>query len=200
MNTKQKIVLSVLVTCVVLLIFLGIYLAYSRLKPTQTGNEQAFNPGGDFTLTQADGKIFRLRDHRDQIVLLFFGYTSCDDVCPLTLAKLAGARKLLGPDGNRVLIVFVTVDPDRDTPARLKEYMGLFGANSIGLTGTKEQIDKVVHAYHASYQRVPTKSAMGYIINHTNIVYLIDRRGEVRYLIHQEDSPKKITDVIKKYL
>jgi protein SCO1/2 len=199
MQTKQKLILSILVTGAVLLIFFGIYLAYSIIKPVPSGIEQVFNPGGDFTLTQDNGKIFHLRDYRDKIVLLFFGYTSCPDVCPLTLAKLGRARTLLGPAGKKVLTVFVTVDPQRDTPARMREYLGYFDASAVGLSGTKAQIDKVVHAYNASYQKVPTKSAIGYIINHTNIVYLIDMQGKVRHLFHQDDSPEKIAQVIREY-
>jgi protein SCO1/2 len=199
-RTKEIIILSLAVTGIALVIILGIYLAYSTIKPGPTGIEASFNPSADFTLMEDNGKIFHLRDHRGEVVLLFFGYTSCPDVCPLTLAKLGRVRTLLGPAGKKVLTVFVTVDPQRDTSARLKEYLGYFDAHAVGLTGTKEQIDEVVRAYKASYQRVPTDSALGYIINHTNIVYLIDRQGKVRYLFHQDDSPKKMAEVIREYI
>ncbi len=200
MRTKQTLILSILSTAIVLLIILGIYWAYSSLKPVPPGIESSFNPGGDFTLSEDNGKIFHLRDQRGKVVLLFFGYTSCPDVCPLTLAKLARSRTLLGPASKKVLTVFVTVDPQRDTSARLKEYLGYFDVNAVGLTGTKAQIDTVVHSYNASYEKVPTKSALGYIINHTNIVYLIDRQGKVRYLFHQDDSPEKIAEVIREFI
>ena len=90
-----------------------------------------------------------------------------------------------------------TIKAQSDTSARLKEYLGYFDINAVGLTGTKTQIDKVVHAYNAYYQKVPTKSALGYFINHTNIVYLIDKQGKVRYLFHQDDSSEKMAKVIK---
>ena len=176
---------------------MGIYWAYSTIKPVPTGLEQAFNPSGDFTLMEDNGKIFHLKDHRGKVVLLFFGYTSCPGVCPLTLAKLAKARTLLGVANQKVMTVFVTVDPQHDTSSRLKEYLGYFDINAVGLTGTKSQIDKVVHAYNASYEKVPTKSTLGYIINHTSIVYLIDKQGKVRYLFHRDDSPGKMAQVIK---
>jgi protein SCO1/2 len=198
-RTKQMIIFSTSVTAMILLIALGFYWAYNTLKPGPTGIESVFNPGGDFTLAQDNGKILHLRDYRGKVVLLFFGYTSCPDVCPLTLARLAQMRKLLGPTEKKVVTVFVTVDPQRDTPARLREYLGYFDKNAVGLTGTKEQIDKVVNAYKASYQKVPTNSELGYIINHTNIVYLIDSEGKVRHLFHQDDSPREMADVIKKF-
>lgn len=200
MQTKQKLILSVLATGTISLIILGLYLAYSPIKPVPTGLEQALNPSGDFTLTEDSGKIFHLRDYRGKVVLLFFGYTSCPGICPLTLSKLARARTLLGVASQNMMTVFVTVDPQRDTSSMLKEYLGYFDINAMGLTGTKTQIDKVVHAYNAYYEKVPTKSALGYIINHTSIVYLIDKQGKVRYLFHQDDSPEKMAKVIKEMI
>jgi len=197
MRTKQKLTLYVLATGTTLLIILGLYWFDTTIKPVPTGLEQAFNPSGDFTLTEDNGRIFHLRDHRGKVVLLFFGYTSCPGICPLTLSKLARARTLLDAASQKVMTVFITVDPQRDTSAKLKEYLGYFEINTVGLTGTKTQIDKVVHAYNASYQKIPTKSALGYIINHTNIVYLIDEQGKVRFLFHQDDSPEKMFETIK---
>jgi protein SCO1/2 len=199
-RTKEILILSLAIAGIALVIFLGIYLAYTKIKPGPAGIEGEFNPSGDFTLMEDNGKIFHLRDQRGKVVLLFFGYTSCPDVCPLTLAKLGRVRALLGPSAKKVLTVFVTVDPQRDTSARLKEYLGYFDADAVGLTGTKEQIDAVVRAYKASYQKVPTNSALGYIINHTNVVYLIDRQGKVRHLFHQDDSPGKMAEIIGEYI
>jgi len=197
MQTKQKLILSALFTGTILLIILAIYWAYSTIKPAPTGIEQALNPSGDFTLTADNGKIFHLRDHRGKVVILFFGYTSCPGICPLTLAKLAMARTLLGAASQKIMTVFITIDPQHDTPVRLKKYLGCFDINAVGLTGTKTQIDKVVHAYNAYYQKVPSKSPLGYIINHTSIVYLIDKQGKVRYLFHQDDSPENMAKVIR---
>ena len=197
MRIKQKLILSVLATGAILLIISGMYWAYSTNKTAPVGIEQAFNPSGEFTLMEDSGKIFHLTDHRGKVILLFFGYTSCPDVCPLTLAKLARARTLLGAESQQVMTVFVTVDPQRDTSAKLKEYLGYFDSNAVGLTGTETQIDNVVHAYHAFYEKVPTKSASRYIINHTSIVYVIDKQGKVRYMFHQDDSPEKMAKVIR---
>jgi len=184
---------------IILLIISGIYWDYSTTKPNPIGIEQALNPSRDFILTEDSGKIFHLSDHRGKVVLLFFGYISCPEVCPLTLTKLARARTLLGSASQDLMTVFVTVDPQRDTSARLNKYLGFFDSKAVGLTGTKRQIDKVVRAYRAYYEKVPAKSAPGYIINHTSIVYLIDKQGSVRYLFHQDDSPEIIAKVISEH-
>jgi len=158
---------------------------------------QAFNPSGDFILTDDSGKTFHLKDHRGKVVLLYFGYTSCPDICPATLAKLGKVRSLLGTAGHNVITAFVTIDPKRDTRAKLKEYVGYFDGTAIGLTGTKTEVDRVVNAYHASYQVKRSSSSMGYTISHTSIIYLIDKKGEVRYLFHQDDSLEKMASIIK---
>lgn len=197
MQTKHKLIASVSATGTILIIILVILWHYSTIKPVPAGIEQAFNPSGDFTLTEYSGNIFHLRDHRGEVVLLFFGYTACPDVCPTTLAKLAKARTLLdAAAGQKVITVFVSVDPQHDTPVRLKEYVAYFDSNAVGLSGTKPQIDKVVSAYKAFYEKVRAKTALGYIINHTTIVYLIDKQGKVRHLFHQDDSPEMIAKVI----
>lgn len=197
MQTKQKLIVSVLATVTILIIVLVISWHHSIRKPISVGIEQVLNPGGDFTLIDDSGHIFHLRDRRGRVVLLFFGYTACPDICPRTLSKLAKARALLDAAASqKVIIVFVTVDPQRDTPLRLKEYVAYFDINAVGLTGTKPQIDKVVSAYNAFYEKVPAKSALGYSINHTSIVYLIDKQGKVRHLLHQDDSPETMARVI----
>ena len=197
MRIKQILILSSVVTAAILLIMFGYYLTRSPQRPTSAAIEQALNPSGDFTLTESSGEIFSLKDHRGKVVLLFFGYTSCPDICPMSLAKLAKVRSLLGAMNEKVMTVFVTVDPQRDTAARLKEYLEYFDDRTIGLTGTKREIDKVVHAYKASYQKILNNSSLGYTINHTSIIYLIDGQGKVRYLFHQDDSPEKIASIIK---
>jgi len=159
------------------------------------------NPSGDFALTDQDGKPFRLSAHRDQVVLLFFGYLSCPDICPTTLSKLSRVYKLLGPERRaKVLTVFVTIDGKRDTGTKLKEYLSYFDVNSVGLTGTQEEVDRVVKAYGASYKRVETRSALGYLYDHSDLVYLIDPRGKVENLIHADDKAEEIARDVEKIL
>lgn len=158
----------------------------------------SLNPSGDFTLTDQDGAVFHLKDHRGQIILLFFGYTMCPDICPVTFSRLARVYKHLGPKARDVLTVFVSVDVDRDTPSRLKEYLQYFSINAVGLTGTREEIDAVVDAYKGSYEKVESESAAGYLYDHSDYVYLIGRDGQLRYLFHHEDTPEQMASVIQK--
>jgi protein SCO1 len=168
-------------------------------KPAGT-DYGVINPQRDFTLHDQDGKIFHLKDHRGQIILLFFGYTSCPDVCPTTLSKLARVYALLGPMRQKILTVFVTVDPQRDTPQKLKEYMQYFNINALGLTGTKQEIDAVVDDYKATYEKVVTNSsALGYMFDHTDYLYLIDTQGKTSYLFHPEDKAQDMAEIIKGY-
>ncbi len=165
-------------------------------KPSS--GEGVLNPQRDFTLHDQNGGVFHLRDHRGQIVLLFFGYTSCPDECPATLSKLVRVYTLLGPLGKKVLTVFVTIDPKRDTPRKLKEYLSYFKINSLGLTGTKQEIDAVVDAYKATYEKVQTNSsAMGDMFDHTDLLYLIDTQGKTTHLFHPEDDARQIAQIIK---
>lgn len=162
-------------------------------------DEGVLNPSRDFSLYDQDGKIFNLRDHRGQIVLLFFGYTSCPDVCPTTLSKLARVYSLLGPGMRpKILTVFVTVDPARDTPQKLKEYLQYFNINAVGLTGTKLEIDTVVDVYKATYEKVVTpSSALGYMFDHTDYLYLIDAQGKTTHLFHPDDKAIDMAQIIK---
>ncbi len=156
------------------------------------------NPQKDFTLHDQDGKIFHLKDHRGQIVLLFFGYTACPDECPTTLSKLARVYALLGPMGKQVLTVFVTVDPKHDTGPKLKEYLQYFKINAIGLTGTKQEIDAVLSSYKASSMKVQTNSsAMGDMFDHSDYLYLIDTQGKTSHLFHLEDKAQDMAQTIR---
>ncbi len=159
----------------------------------------SLNPSGDFTLTDQDGKEFHLKDHRGKTILLFFGYLACPDVCPTTLSKLARVYKLLGDKGEKVLTVFISVDPERDTPPKLKEYLEYFKVKSIGLTGTKAKVDEVAALYGASYEKVYAQGK-DYLMNHSDYLYLIDGDGKVCHLFHPEDKPDEITDKVKKFL
>jgi protein SCO1/2 len=156
------------------------------------------NPSRDFTLHDQDGNVFHLKDHRGQLVLLFFGYTSCPDVCPTVLGKLARVYGLIGPMRQKVLTLFVTIDPQRDTAQKLKEYLGYFNINAIGLTGSKGEIDAVVDRYKATYTKVEThSSALGYMFDHTDYLYLIDAQGKTSHLFHPDDKSQDMAQIIK---
>jgi protein SCO1/2 len=137
--------------------------------------------GGDFALTDHNGQHFDLSSLRGKAVVILFGYTSCPDACPTTLSKLSSVFQRLGDDAKRVKVLYVSVDPERDTPEVLKEDLGSFQVDALGLTGTKAQIDKVVALYGAEYEIVPTpKSAAKYTVAHTTTLYALDPAGRAR--------------------
>jgi protein SCO1/2 len=136
--------------------------------------------GGDFTLHSKDGPV-SLRQFRGKVVLLFFGYTACPDVCPTTLAVLANVfSKLEVRELEKVTALFVSLDPDRDTPELLHQYTGYFHPNIIGVTAAVEVLDLVTENYGVAYERkVKASSPLGYVINHTLDVLVINREGEL---------------------
>lgn len=135
----------------------------------------------DFTLAATDGGTFRLSEQRGRIVLLFFGYTSCPDVCPTTLAEANQVLRGLRGDAGRVTFVFITVDPERDTPEILARYTTAFHPAILGLTGTPDQLAAVRQAYGVIAEKeVLPDSAAGYVMNHTARIYLVDGEGRLR--------------------
>ncbi len=131
----------------------------------------------DFTLTSASGPV-SLSDYAGKVVLLYFGYTFCPDVCPGTLADLSYVLRELGRDADQVQVLMITVDPERDTPAQLAEYMGHFHPSFIGLSGTEAEIAAVAAQYGVFYQRHEGTAATGYLVDHTARVFVIDQNGK----------------------
>ena len=162
------------------------------------GADQA--AGGDFALTDHDGKRFRLSDQRGKVVLLFFGYTSCTEACPIILGRINSVFKQLGGDGDKALAVFVSVDPQRDTTQVLREYVHYFSAHTVALTGTKDEIDAVVKQYGAKYEIEKSSSALGYHINHTTDIYLLDRQGALRERFKHTDRAELMAAAVKRLL
>ena len=135
----------------------------------------------EIDLARSDGSRFRLSELRGDVVLVFFGYTSCPDVCPTTLAELRQAlSELNAQDVDRVKVVFVTVDPDRDSPERVQEYVDQFNPAFIGLSGSKTDLEKVRAEYGVYREIADEQSAAGYIVNHTARVSLVDPQGNLR--------------------
>jgi protein SCO1/2 len=135
----------------------------------------------DFTLTDQFGQPFRLSDHRGRLVLIFFGYIQCPEVCPATLSTWSKVAKRLNDDRERVRFVFITVDPERDTPPRLAKHLAIFGSDFIGLTGTPEQLGSVYRAYKTAHEKVQFfESAAGYLVEHSSHTFLVDPEGKLR--------------------
>ena len=153
--------------------------------------------GGDFALTDHDGKPFQLASQRGKVVLIFFGYTFCPDACPTTLSKLSSVTRRLGADASKVKVLYISVDPERDTPEVLKADLANFKLDSIGLTGTKADIDTVVQQYGAAYEIVPTPdSAAKYSVSHTTTLYALDGQGRLRTKFRYEATVDEIVDGI----
>lgn len=157
-------------------------------------------PGGDFTLTDHNGAKFRLSDQRGKIVLLFFGYTSCTEACPIILSRVNSVFKQLGAEQDKAIAVFVSVDPQRDTPQVLHDYVGYFSAHAVGLTGKKEEIDVVVKQYGARYEIEKSDSALGYHVNHTTDIYVIDQQGKLQSRFKHLDSATLIAEGVKRLI
>ncbi|MBI5567150.1 MAG: SCO family protein [Chloroflexi bacterium] len=143
---------------------------------------QSPTPALNFTLTGHNGQAVSLDDYKGKVVMLYFGYTTCPDVCPTTLAELHTALQTLGNRAKDVQVIMVTVDPERDTVPVLAEYMPHFDASFIGLTGTPEQIAEIATYYGVAYERSTEESALGYLVNHTATVATLDRKGYVRVI------------------
>jgi protein SCO1 len=142
---------------------------------------EPYPQASEIALTRSDGSSFRLSEMRGNVILLFFGYTSCPDVCPTTMAELKVAlTELSAEDAARVKVLFVTVDPDRDTPQRVQEYVARFNPDFIGLSGTQVELEKIWQAYGVYREIVPSTSATDYTVNHTARVTLIDQQGNMR--------------------
>ena len=132
--------------------------------------------GGPFSLTDQNGRTFTDQDVKVRPFLVFFGYTNCPDFCPTTMFEISEVLKALGPDAKRTRALFISVDPERDTPAALKDYVSSFDPNITALTGDAEAIAAVAKAYRAYYRQVPLKDG-GYTMDHLVLVYLMDKNG-----------------------
>ncbi|MFN3973786.1 MAG: SCO family protein [Dehalococcoidia bacterium] len=137
-------------------------------------------PAPDLALLDTEGNLFQLQALQGKVVLVFFGYTHCPDVCPTTMIAVRQVFERLGNDAQRVQFVFVSVDPERDTPERLRQYVKGFDTRYIGLTGTPEQVSQIAKAYGVQYYKEDIGSASGYGVAHTAFVFAIDPKGRLR--------------------
>jgi protein SCO1/2 len=149
----------------------------------------------EFKLTDHNGKVRTLADFRGKIVLLFFGYTHCPDVCPTTLADQAQVMDLLGKDADKVQVLFVTIDPERDTQALLSQYVPAFDARFLGLWGDAQATAHVAKAFKVVYLKQPTKSS--YNMDHSAGTFLIDPQGKVRLLAPFAQKPDWMVEDIR---
>jgi len=151
--------------------------------------------GANFNLTDHTGKLHTLADFKGKVVALFFGYTHCPDVCPTTLADLAQVMRLLGKDAEKVQVLFITIDPDRDEPKMLAEYMSVFHPSFLALHGDAAATAQAAKAFYVNYQKQPTSS--GYSMDHSVGIFLIDPKGRVRLRTQNDQRPAWLLEDIR---
>ena len=146
----------------------------------------------DFQLTDHHGQPRSLKDFKGKLVVMFFGYTQCPDVCPTSMAELAEAKKLMGPDGDKVQGVFVTVDPERDTPQVLKAYMANFDPSFLALRGTPEQLATLAKDFKVYYKKVAGKTPTSYTMDHSSASLVYDTQGRLRLYTRYGSGPQAL--------
>jgi protein SCO1 len=154
----------------------------------------------EFSLTDHNGTPRTLADFKDKAVVVFFGFTQCPDVCPTTLAEMTEAVKLLGENGKRLQVLFITIDPERDTPELLKKYVPAFHPSFLGLTGSADAIAKVAKEFKVFYQKSPGKTAGSYTMDHTANSYVFDPQGKVRLVIKHGAGAEPLVQDLKQLL
>lgn len=154
----------------------------------------------DFDLPDADGRRRRLSDFKGKVTVVFFGYTHCPDVCPTTMLELVTVKKALGSDGARLQGIFITVDPQRDTPALLKAYVDNFDAGFVALRGTPEETMAVAKHFKVFYAKVPGATESSYTMDHTAGSYVFDTQGRVRLFTRYGTGAEALTQDLKQLL
>jgi len=192
-NPKQFLILGLLAVASI-----GIGL-WAGMQGTQRQASQGYaDLGGDFTLMSDRGPV-SLQDFRGKVVAIYFGFTHCPDVCITSLSAVAaGLKKLSDAERSQIQPLFITVDPERDDPARVGEYARYFDPSFIGLSGTLDQITEVAKRHFVIFEKVPMPdSDMGYTMDHSSIVYVVGRDGVIRSLVHHGETPDAVADALR---
>ncbi len=187
------VLLAVLVICGLLL-----YQLYQRSVSDTPAGEALI--GGPFELTDQNGNTVTDQSFKGRLMLIYFGFTYCPDACPTALGVMSAALDKLDVAADRVAPILITVDPERDTPEVLKEYVGAFHPRMVGLTGTREQIAQAAKAYRVFYQKAPGATSDEYLMDHTLLIYLMDADG--KYVAHfgPDATPDQVAAEIRKHL
>jgi protein SCO1/2 len=155
--------------------------------------------GGPFQLTDQNGKAVTDKSLKGKPTLIFFGYTHCPDVCPTSLFEISEVLRVMGKDADKVNAVFISVDPERDTPATMKDYLSSFDPHLEGLSGDPAETAKVISSYRVYAKKVPTKDG-DYTMDHTALIYLMDRDGRFVSPFNLKRTPEEAAADLKKYL
>ena len=156
--------------------------------------------GGSWTLTDYNGKVVTDKDYTGKFRLMFFGFTYCPDICPTELKRLTLVLEMLGADAEKITPLFVTIDPERDTPSVLKDYLERFDPRFIGLTGSVTQIEHMEKIFKVYASKVNDPALTEYTVNHSAMVYFIGPDDKVLHIFHSGDTPDKIAETVHQVL
>lgn len=197
-NMTERILVAIAALLAALII--GLFFFWEPELPTRPLPDAVLPTAGDFTLQSASGPV-SLKDYRGKLVLLHFGYTHSPDICPTLLAATGEALRRLTPEEQaRVVTIFVSIDPERDTPARLKEYVEIHHPGLIGVTGTPENLADIAFRYGAAFNRQKPDEAGGYVIDHTADTYIIGADGQLLNKIAHATPPDQMVADLRQYL
>ncbi|KFL92482.1 Cytochrome oxidase biogenesis protein Sco1/SenC/PrrC, putative copper metallochaperone [Acetobacter malorum] len=180
--------------CIIVFLFSGA--AGLRIFLTSQQHTQI---GGPYTLVNGHGQIVTQAAFEGRYTLLYFGYTHCVDVCPLTLATVSAALDELGQRGQNIIPMFISVDPERDTPAVLQEYVERFSPHIVGLTGSERQLQPVMKAFHVAVRRHALNGS-GYLVDHSSLLYLMDGQNHLVGMIPVDASAHQIASELRRLL
>ncbi len=189
-----SLLLAALVLCGILLFKL-----YER-QFLGSGSTGTADVGGPFELVNQDGATVTDADFRGKLMLIYFGFTFCPDACPTALGVMAAAIEKLDVAGERVTPMLISIDPARDTPQALKDYVGNFHPRMVGLTGSDEQIAKVAREYRVFYQKASGATGEDYLMDHSTLIYLMDGEGKFLTYFGPQATPDEVAEAIRKYL
>jgi protein SCO1/2 len=197
-----RLLLAVSLLALVLLAPLGWWVWAAMLRPPSFhGLElQSARPAADFSLTSATGQTVRLSDFEGKVVVLYFGYTLCPDVCPMTLAKLAQVRTTIGAPAADLQVMMITVDPERDTAEQLAHYVSRFDPSFVGLTGSPAEIMTAATPLGVYFRKQPGSAATGYLVDHTATALVIDRQGRLRLVLSPDLDSAQLTSDLRTLL
>lgn len=176
-----------------------------RFGPSQASPFKSLDISGasyarELNLRDPEGRRRSLTELKGKLVVVFFGYTQCPDVCPTTLTNLVETQRLLGADGERLVGVFVSVDPERDRPELLKDYVGSFSPNWLGLWGTPDEVAAAAKEFKVFYRKVPGKTETSYTVDHTAASYVYDTQGRIRLYVRHATPPADLAADLKRLL
>ena len=201
MNSKTRSILLIVAGFGIVVVFAWI-MVLPRLQPAVFNGQviQSGAPAPAVLLEGPGGEPVSLTDFEDKVVVMYYGYTSSPDVCPVTLSKLATVKEMLGEDGDDMQVVMVTVDPERDTTDVLEKYMSHFDPTFIGLSGDPADINRIATVYGVYYEPQESTSALGYLVDHTSTLMVVDKAGELKLILPFDLTEEQVAEDLARFV